>query len=349
MKSNISQRKLKCKLIRIKFASLIHCFITALLSLVFLPSMSFAGSEVTLSLSHVGHETTAMHKGAARFDTHLQTVSGGAMSVKMFPRGQLGDTPELWVQMKAGTLDMQTIDFGAVSMNKPAARAIVTLVPFLFRDQDHVRKYFKSDVFEELSAAITEDTGIRFIEVVSERAPRVVSTTKRPVKTIDDMKGLRVRVPGAPLFIDIFKAWGAVPVSISSTEMLSALKSGIVDGEDNGATSLAEGQNSVVIKHFTTLDWHRGAVALWISEVTWQRLSDQQKNWVKEAAELAGLESQKHYASELQTAFDRLEEKGITIHEPVVEGFYPAREAIVAKHEGKLWPAGEVEKIMAIK
>lgn len=327
-------------------------FLTSIITASTAASHSVFASEDearVLKLGHVGHGNGAIHAGADRLAKHLKTVSNNKLTIEIHGRAVLGNIPELWVQMQQGSLDLQVIDAPAIAILKPAKRANVLLVPFLFRDQQHMRMYYKSDVFTELSESITTETGIRFVGAVAERSPRVVSTTKRPIRKVEDMQGLRIRVPGLPIFHDVFKAWGAVPVPIRPTEMFTALKSGVVEGEDNGVINLVYGRNAEIIKYFTPINWKRNVVAAWMSDKTWGSLTEQQQQWVTEAAELAANESANLFSSEMQQAYAELDKFGISVNQPDIDGFKSVTDTIIQSYEGKVWPAGEVARIRAVQ
>ncbi len=320
--------------------------------LLFLPLLlvtEVVKSNTSLTLAHVAMPESSIGVGAQRFADNLHSISGGNMQVEIIPRAAMGGIRDTWVQMQTGTIDMQTIDISALSMLKDASPLKVLVTPFLFRDQQHMRTFLQSSLFENMMNPIREDTGIRYLSTVSERSPRVVSTTEKPVKTVKDLKGLKMRVPQHPVFVATFKAWGANPTPIKASDMFMALKSGMVEGEDNGVMNLVASSNANVIKHFTPINWNRAGVAAWISEITWQSLTEQEKDWVLRAAQLSSEQAAGAYDSELSQSMEKLIEFGIEVHEPEIEGFLPATEKIVETFEGKDWPSGMVVEIQNLQ
>jgi TRAP-type C4-dicarboxylate transport system substrate-binding protein len=196
---------------------------------------------------------------------------------------------------------------------------------------------------------VSSATGIRYLGFVAERSPRVISTTKKPVVTVDDLKGLKIRVPGHPMYIRIFEYWGAIPTPMSPADMFMALKSGMVEGEDNGVINMVNGPNAEVIRHFTPINWNRSVVAAWISETRWKRLTDQERAWVSEAIERAQAEASVDFTRQMQESMQKLEQYGIQVHTPDLAGFLPVRDKITEQYEGTTWPAGQVGRIRALK
>lgn len=314
--------------------------------------LAFTGNgnaNTTLKLAHVAHPESSIGVGAQRFADNLHEISNGKMQVEILPRGTMGGIRDIFVQMQAGAVDMQTIDISAMTLLKDAKQLNVMVTPFLFRDQPHLRKFLGSDLFADMLVPVLKKTGIRYVGVVSERSPRVISTTRKPVAKVEDVKGLKIRVPQNSVFVETFKNWGANPTPIKGADMFMALKTGMVDGEDNGVMNLVAGSNKKVIKHFTPINWNRSGVGAWISETTWQSFSEQEKDWIQRASLRSSEQAATAYDDDLSQSMGELKEFGITVHEPELDGFLPATKQVVEKFEGDLWPSGLVAEIQSIK
>jgi len=323
-------------------------FTTSLYPNVFIFALIFsvdAFAVTTLKLAHVAHPTSSIGIGAQRFADNLHYITEGQMAVEIVPRGVFGGIPDTFVQMQTGGVDMQTIDLMAISLLNQGHEFKVLVTPYLFRDQQHLRSFVSSELFSDLMDPVRKETGIRYLNLVAERSPRVVSTTNTAVKNVTDLKGVKIRVPPHPVFIAVFKAWGANPTPVKPTDMYMALKSGMVDGEDNGVMNLVAGSNTQVIKHFTPINWLRMGVAAWISERRWQSFSQQERDWVNAAAKLSSEQAASSYDDELATAMRKLTEFGITVHEPEMAGFMSITDTIVQQFEGQDWSTGLVKKI----
>ena len=306
-------------------------------------------ATTTLRIGHVGNGQGAIHAGAERFAQHLADVSGGEMEVEIIGRGALGNIPELWVQMQAEALDMQVIDTGAISLLESGKPIQVLLTPFLFESQAHLRRYMKSPLARSLLDDIAVTSGIRYLGHVGERSPRVISTTHRPIVSVADLRGMEMRVPRHPMFIEIFDRWGSIATPVQPSDMFMALKSGLVDGEDNGIVTLASGSNASIIRHVTPINWNRSVVALWISDKRWQSLTDQQRSWIDDAVSRSEFDAAAAFDIDMRNAREKLDELGIEIHKPELGGFKAIVEDFVDAHEGTIWPNGEVERIRALR
>jgi len=186
------------------------------------------------------------------------------------------------------------------------------------------------------------------IAPVGDRTPRIVSTTNRKVTTVEDMKGLKMRIPGAPIFKDVFEYWKAVPTPTKGSEIMMSLKSGLVDGQDNGISGIGN-LGPTPLKHVTPINWMRSGIGLFISEITWQKLSEQEREWVSEAAVIAGKAGVAQYESVMDKAWKRLDAMDVEVTKPDLSGFLPVTQFIVDKYEGDWWPQGWVQRIREIE
>jgi len=308
-----------------------------------------AHAKTILKLGHVGHAKGPIGAGAERFASNLRAVSGKRMDVQVVARGALGGISEMWVQMRSGSLDMQVIDIGAITRIRGAERVNVMLTPFLFSDQTHLRRYLNNDLFLDMINEVSAITRIRYLGIVSERSPRVISTTKKSIRTAEDLAGVKMRVPKLPMFVDVFESWGAIPIPVNPPEMFMALKTGLAEGEDNGVINLANGSLIEVIRHFTPINWLRTGVAAWISDGSWEKLSEQERTWVVKAIAQSTKEAAASFEVDIEKAMAKLRAADVHIHVPELNGFRMATDRIIDLHEGKLWPEGEVERIQSLR
>ena len=117
-------------------------------------------ADMTLKLAHVAPPQTTYQLAAERFAANLAEASGGTMAVDIVPGGALGDLGQLWVQTRAGSLDLHLIDISAVIAMKEARSFLVLWTPFLFKDQAHFHRYLESDVFAKMMKDVEEATAL---------------------------------------------------------------------------------------------------------------------------------------------------------------------------------------------
>ncbi len=305
-------------------------------------------ADVTLTLAHVAPPQTTYQDAAVRFADKLNELSGGTMAVDIVPGGALGGLAELWAQTRTSAIDLHLIDIGGVIAMKEARPFLVLFAPYLFRDQAHFHAYVESDVFGDMMRDMEEQTGIVYLGYVGDRPPRVVTTTDTPVKTPDDLKGLKIRTPQHPFIINTFKNWGAASTPIEASELLISLKTGVVDGQDNGVIDFIGAGYADVNKYFAPIDYIHSGIGVWMSPDKWTAMSEQQRAWLKQAAAHAGTAGRDVHVKQMQDAFAALEEKGVTVTEPDIDAFRTSVAPMVSGMDGKAWPEGLYETISGL-
>jgi tripartite ATP-independent transporter DctP family solute receptor len=318
------------------------------LVLSLLPGLALA-QQVTLKLAHVAPPTSSFQGAAERMNAALKTISGGTMEIEIVPGGALGSLVQLWAQLRAGTLDMHLIDIGAMTPMKEARNFTVILMPYVFRDTAHYRHFVESTVFKEMMGEVEAVAGIKHLGYLGDRPPRALTTSKTPVRKIEDLKGLKIRTPEVAAITEAFKAFGANPTPIKASEIYTALQTGLVDGQENGIIDVVAAGWVEVQKYYMAIDYQQSGIGVWMSGARWKSLTPQQQGWVLEAAERAGVEGLAAYEKELAEAIAVARKKGMEFIDTDKSGFIQAADAMIAAKDGTAWPKGLVERIRAIK
>ncbi len=304
-----------------------------------------AAQDVTLRLAHVAPPQTTYQSAAERFAANLAEASGGSMAVDIVPGGTLGDLSQLWVQTRTGALDLHLIDIGAMIAMQEARSFLVLWTPFLFEDQDQFHRYMESETFDRMMGEVEEATGVVYLGLAGDRPPRALTTAATPVRTPEDLAGLKIRTPEHPMIIDAFTRWGAAPTPIKASELFNALRTGLVDGQDNGVLDFVGAGYADAQGFYMPLDYIHSGVGIWMSPQAWERMSDEQRGWLRDAAAKAGADGRALHAEEMAAAMAALPGMGIEVVEPDRAAFEPVREAIVDGMEGGAWPEGLAAEI----
>jgi len=197
-----------------------------------------------------------IHSAALRFKEVVETASGGKITVGITPGGQLGDSAEMPKQIQMGVIE------GSMSMAEghiaPYYKPIQVLaIPYLFVSVDHalytldVDRPFGKKLWKDLE----EKTGLKVLTIWDNGGFRCFTNNKRPIKTPEDMKGLKIRTMQIPAHMEMVKSLGANPTPIAWTELYNALQLNVVDGQENAVPTMAMA-NLQEVQKYLTLDRH---------------------------------------------------------------------------------------------
>ncbi len=254
------------------------CVFLMFLSL-YVPSFIVA-APVTLQLGHIAEADNPYAKGAVHFAELVKQRTNGVISIHIHAAGEMGSQRDLIEGVAAGTIDM-ALTSSALLANYVPAVALFDL-PFLFRDKQHAYKALDT-VGMQLSAA----GNARGIITLAfwENGMRQMTNNVRPIMRPEDMAGLKFRVMEQPLCIEMMKVLGVKPVPMPITELYDALKQGVVDGQENPLAHIATKKYYKVQKYISLTSHTYTPEPLLISANTWNKLTQEQRDLLRAAAE----------------------------------------------------------------
>ncbi len=179
----------------------------------------------------------------------LDAATSGRLSVQMFPSAQLGGEKETIEQTQIGAIQMLRVSAGALG---PIVDDInVVNMPFVFKNMAHARKMMDGQIGQELLDKITANANANLVALCwMDSGARSIYNTKKPVKAIDDLKGLKIRVIGNPIFIDMMNALGGNGVAMGYDQVFSALQTGVIDGAENNPPSYVFSNHYTAAKYY---------------------------------------------------------------------------------------------------
>jgi C4-dicarboxylate-binding protein DctP len=173
------------------------------------------------------------HAAALAFKEHVEKATNGSIKVEIFPAGQFGNDADTMSGLRLGTLDLAVAHDGAIAgIYKPIG---VLGIPFLYENHEHAWRVYDSPWLKEFSDDMIKKTGVRLLSL-ADNGVRHFTNSKRPIRTPDDMKGLKMRVMPSPVFQTLVNSLGASPSAIPWAELPTALQQKVVDGQENGVT-----------------------------------------------------------------------------------------------------------------
>lgn len=323
-------------------------------------AVSMAAASAVLTLAPVaGAETTYRMAFVApppvwgpiadRFAQIVAAKTNNAIKIQGLGGGQLGNLPQNYAGMRTGQIDMMLADTGTLSLARGGKDFNAIFAPYVFRDHAHFKAFFASPSFRDMLAPVEKEAGFKYIGYVSDRTPRQLTTAKTKVQKLEDLKGLKVRVPETPIILETFKAWGASPTPVAAAELYLAMKQGIVDGQDNGFDAIAGAKYYEVQKYAMKIDYiHSGLMVLMAAD-KWAKLTPAHQKAMTEAAAETEAWASKMTWEMAEKSIAVLKQNGMEIVEPDLAPFKKAAAEVLAKLDGQMWSKGTLEKIAAVK
>src|SRR5246127_137795 len=275
---------------------------------------AFAQASTTLKASDVhppGYPTVAAIESLGK---KLQQATNGRLTVQIFASMQLGGEKEAIEQAQVGALQMARVSVGAIG---PVIDDLnVFNLPFLFRNTAHMQKVIDGDIGTELldKVSINDKAGLIGLCWMDAGA-RSVYTIKKPVHTIADLKGLKIRVIGNPMFVDMMNALGGNGVAMGYDQVFSALQTGVVDGAENNPPSFVFDNHYQVAKYYTLTEHLIVPEMLVFSRKTWDSLSKDDQALLTKFGREAQAEERVLWQKYEQQAIEKAKAAGIQIIE----------------------------------
>lgn len=255
--------------------------IRGLIAAAALMSVSIAHAE-TLTLSTPDADTSEITVAAKKFAEIVSAKTKGELTIKVFPNGTLyGGDPSAGVkQLAGGSLDLLLNSTSLYATFNPKFTAIA--IPYQFRDIKQLRTYLDSDLGQELQSDLSK-IGIKGLDLWS-RPLRQITNSKIAITSPADMKGMKLRVPNNPLWVEFFGAMGAAPTPMAFAEVYNALQLRVVDGQENPINVPVSAKLYEVQKYVTISNHIADAWVLGMNPARYDGLSDAFKAALNDAA-----------------------------------------------------------------
>jgi len=239
----------------------------------------------------------------------LEQATNGRLSVQMFGSMQLGGEKEAIEQAQVGALQLARVSVGTLG---PVIDDLnVFNLPFLFRNTAHMQKVIDGAIGQELLDKVSNNPKAGLIVICwMDAGARNVYDTKKPVQTIGDLKGMKVRVMGNPMFVDMMNALGGNGVAMGYDQVFSALQTGVVDGAENNPPSYVFDNHYTVAKYYTLTQHLIVPEILVFSRKTWDTLSKDDQALVKKTGREAQLEERDLWNKYETAAMDKAKAAG---------------------------------------
>ncbi len=240
-----------------------------------------------IKLAHLNPQTPfdiATAAVASVFKNEVEARTGGEIKVEIYPSGTLGNERETMEQVKAGITQSYIASVGGIAPFYPLID--ITSMPFAYSSYEIGCQLYDGPFGQEMAEDIRNKTGIRVLGYIPQGFFQFTNS-KRPIKTPDDMKGLKMRTMNNPLHMEFMKSLGAAATPVAWAEIYTALQTGVVDGQHNPITVINLGKIFEVQKYLT-LSNHMAGLYVWVINDAWfNGLKPEEKTAVQGAADAA--------------------------------------------------------------
>lgn len=289
-------------------------FLCALGLLTGLSVPSFAAEKVEIKLAGMKPEGEPETIGMRNFGKYLTELSNGKYDVKVYPNSQLGKEDAYIASTRKGIIQMCATGTQTSALH-PAMAMFET--PMLYDNLDHARRAMEGTTLDLILEGFTEKSGLRVLNAFPLGFRHFY--TKKPIASMNDLKGLRMRVPNIPLYINFAKACGISGQPMPFAEVPAALDQGVIDGGDSPFADITALKMYEITPQITTSGHILVIHSLYVNEDFYQKLPEQDKAWFNEAAKRSADDVWKIVAESETKAVDVITKGGGVVSTPSKE------------------------------
>ena len=292
------------------------------------PKAPAAPSQIILKAADIQPEDYPTTMGMKYMAKLLDERTNGRIKVQVYGGAQLGQEKETIEMTQAGTIAFNRINAAPlVSFSPPMG---VYSMPYLFRDEDHLWKVLEGPVGKGLLKGMETSNlvGLAYYD----NGTRSFYTRGKPIKTLADVKGMKIRVQQSKIFVELVNTLGASATPMNYGEVYSGLQTGIIDGAENNAPSLWTSKHFEVAKYYSLDEHSRLPEVLLMSKKVWDGLSPVDQKLIAQAAQDSVAEQRKLWNELVQKSMNELVAKGTVIIKPDKAPFQKAVQPVCAKY-----------------
>src|SRR5438105_5339890 len=311
-----------------------------LLSLVVVTTLASprdVAAQRTFSFGYDQPRSTAYGIAADLFDAKLKELSGGKFTINQFPGAQLGQEPVMLQKLRSGDIDF--IITSTANASTVAPQAGVFSLHYIFRDEEHLKKVIGSPQMVGAFREMVSDSvkGAHVMALMTMGFRNIYS--KKEIKNLDDIKGMKVRVQATKTEDTHFPAYGTQTVHMPFGEVYTSLQTGVVNAAENGINVYLANKHYEVAPILSITEHEANNNCIWVSDKTWNSLTEEEKRWVQAAAdEVSRLEPARALKLEAESA-ERLKKLGVKVVDGVNKsGFLKAATPIQDQLAKELGP-----------
>lgn len=308
--------------------------IVGLLTSAVLATAAAAECETTLRSSDTHPDGYPTVEGVKAMAAEVKEKTDGRICIEVFPSAQLGEEKDTIEQTQFGVIDMVRASFG--TFNDMVPKTQLFSLPYLFRNQEHMYKVMDGPIGEELAADFAEHDLVAL--AYYDGGSRSFYNSQKPIKSLEDLSGMKFRVMQNDVFVDMMDALGANATPMPYGEVYSSIQTGVIDGAENNFPSYDSAGHFEVAKYYT-LDQHLmvpEVVAM--SQISFDKLSPEDQEVIREAAKNSAVIERKLWAEQEAASEKKVVEAGSEVIKdidktPFIEAMVPVYEKYVTTPE----------------
>jgi len=301
-------------------------------------------AQTKLKWAHVYETSEPYHTAAVWAAGEIKKRTNGRYDVEVFPASSLGKETDINQGLTLGTVDI--IYTGQLFAGRTFGPLAIGGAPYMFRDFAHWQKFATSPLFAELSEGYRQKSGGNKVVAITYYGERHV-TSNKAINRPEDMKGLKIRVPDAPLYTMFPRAVGANPTPIAFAEVYLALQNGTVDAQENPLPTI-DAKKFYEVQKFIVLTGHiTDALLTIIGGPTWNKLSDADKKIFEDTLREAAAKATNEIVDVEKKMSAEFTKRGKTV---VTVDRKPFRESVMKLHNGPdaTWPKDVYDKLQKL-
>jgi tripartite ATP-independent transporter DctP family solute receptor len=282
-----------------------------------------------------------------RMGKKLEAATSGRLSIQMFPSMQLGGEKEMIEQAQIGALQIARISVGPMGPLVPEFN--VFNLPFVFRDVVHMEKVIDGEIGSDLLDKLSKHPTAGLIGLCYMNAgQRHVYNSKKPITKVEDLKGLKIRMMGNPLFVDTMNALGGNGVAMGFDQLINGMQTGVVDGAENNEPSYDSGQHYRYAKYYSKTGHLMIPEILVFSKKSFEALPKDDQALIRKVSKEAQLEQRKLWYVREQESLKKMLAAGAIVNEVSDKAAFQAAVKPVWDKYGAAHKA-LIERISAVK
>lgn len=299
-----------------------------------------AGTEIRMALTDpVG--STVYRAVNEVFKKRVEELTNGQVTVTLFPSSQLGTYKEELEQIHAGALTSLYESIGTIGPWDPIAG--IESVPYVYKDEVEFFKKWRSPVGQELLDQLAKDSGFRLVGPAF-RGFRVMSVNQK-VEKVEDVAGMKIRVPAIQIYMDTWKAFGANPTPIAFEEVFTAIQQGVVAGQENSVTVIYDNHLDEVCKYLVLTNHAAETLGAIFNEDWWQKLPTEDRKAIETAAADTSDWLRNFTDQNESRQIEELHSKGMIVIKPDISGFMTRAKNVPIDPKLAVW----VKRMQAIE